>query len=211
MLRKPPICVHGIFRWGALSSSGAAGWLRTGSAGCARSRRRAPHPVSGRRVAGCAESSRWRRGCDARKPASPDSQLHRFVQHGGADVAVEFVLGNEVERTTSDLRQAFGKRQALREQVVATRKVHQEIDVAVRPFLAASHRAEHADALRAVLVARGKDGVLLSAQIVEQLAHGYIANAWVVVAVLDCSLVRSILVGKRIVPMAAGLACASAP
>ena len=103
-------------------------------------------------------------------PATPCSQFDRFLQHGLAQVAAEFMFGNQIEPAAGDLGQTFGERQALGKQVVAARKIHQEIDVAVGSFLAARDRAEHANAARAVLAAGRVDGVFSCAQRVEQ--HG---------------------------------------
>jgi hypothetical protein len=74
-------------------------------------------------------------------------------------VAVEFVLGYEVEASTGDFGQSFSERQTLSEQIIAPREIHQEANVAIQSLLAASYRAEHADTASAVLAARGMDGL----------------------------------------------------
>lgn len=82
------------------------------------------------------------------------------------------MLWNEVEAAAGDFRQPFGKRETLGKQIMAAQELDQKINIAVRSLLATCHRAERADPSRAVLTARGVDGLSLSLQLFQQHGQG---------------------------------------
>ena len=64
------------------------------------------------------------------------AQVHGLLEYLIANVTAQLMLRQQFHATLEQLRQPFGQRQTLREQVVATGEIHQKIHIAVGPLLA---------------------------------------------------------------------------
>ena len=69
-------------------------------------------------------------------------------------MAIQLVLGNEVDVSTRDLGQPLRQWQALRKDVVSGRKIDKKVDIAVGSFFPTRDRAEYPDASGAELSTR---------------------------------------------------------
>lgn len=80
------------------------------------------------------------------------------------------MLGNNVGAPPDNLCQAFRKRKSLLEKVIPTRKIDQEIDIAVGAVLTSRHGAEHTDAARPELTTGAFDGLSVCTQSLRSIA-----------------------------------------
>ena len=101
-------------------------------------------------------------------PARPCSQVNSLLQNFRPDMTIQLMLRNDIEPASGDLGQPLGQRQSLREQIVASWKIDQKVDIAVRSILAPCYRAKNTNPSRAKLAARGVDHIFLRAQCVKQ-------------------------------------------
>jgi hypothetical protein len=83
-------------------------------------------------------------------------------------MAIQFVLGYQFHRALQKVCEFLRQRQTLREQVVTSRKVHQEIHVAVDPLLAPRDGAEHSEAPCAVLLPQARNGFSFAMYLIQK-------------------------------------------
>lgn len=85
------------------------------------------------------------------------AQVHGLTQYRVADVPVQLVLGNHVQAAPGDLGGTLLQRDALGYQVVAARKIDEEVDITVGTLFTPCDGTEYAYAARAVAAACGVD------------------------------------------------------
>ena len=84
------------------------------------------------------------------------------------DIAIQFVLGYQFHRAVQEVCEFLRQGQTLRERVIASGKVAQEVHVAVDPLFAPRDGAEHSEAPCAILLPQARNGFSFAMYLIEE-------------------------------------------
>ena len=115
-----------------------------------------------------ARCAQWRPEYAGHQVARVCSQLNDFAHHLFANMLVQFVFGYAFHWAFEQLGQLVGQERALGKQIVAARKIHQKVHIAVSAFFTTGHGAEHANAANPILPTKQLYAVTFYVQFVKQ-------------------------------------------